>query len=173
MSTPQFDSVRALKGLDKVSPVAFNPYKKLSQINGCLPAIVDIDGDEDFDYITNLNVIGSNLTLNLNNSAERGAPLGDIDYEIIDKCYGGISEYSEELTVNSPCYFPEVYKKKHSATKTLCFFDNDADGDYQPWNARYLNGQIIISADYYYQIILDSDNPNINNTKTGSVIIVY
>ena len=129
VSTPQFDSVRALKGLDKVSPVPFNPYKKLSQINGCLPAIVDIDGDEDFDYITNLNSIGSDLILNLNNSAERGAPLGDIDYEIIDKCYGGISEYSGELTINSPCYFPEVYKKKHSATKTLCFFDNDADGD--------------------------------------------
>ena len=55
----------------------------------------------------------------------------------------------------------------------VIFQHNNADGDYQPWNARYLNGQIIISADYYYQIILDSDNPNINNTKTGSVIIVY
>ena len=55
----------------------------------------------------------------------------------------------------------------------VIFQHNNADGDYQPWNARYLNGQIIISADYYYQIILDSDNPSINNTKTGSVIIVY
>ena len=55
----------------------------------------------------------------------------------------------------------------------VIFQHNNADGDYQPWNARYLNGQIIISADYYYQIILDSNNPNVNNTKTGSIIIVY
>ncbi len=41
------------------------------------------------------------------------------------------------------------------------------------WDARYLNGQIILSADYYYQIILDADNPTVNNTKTGSIIIVY
>ena len=52
-------------------------------------------------------------------------------------------------------------------------WDNAVDGSYQPWNARYLNGQIILSADYYYQIILDADNPNVNNTKTGSIIIVY
>ena len=52
-------------------------------------------------------------------------------------------------------------------------WNNAVDGIYQPWNARYLNGQIILSADYYYQIILDADNPNINNTKTGSIIIVY
>jgi gliding motility-associated-like protein len=67
-------------------------------------------------------------------------------------------------------------------TATILVFDiqgqvvyqhNNADGDYQPWNARYLNGELIISADYYYQIILDSDNPNLNNTKTGSIIIVY
>ena len=67
-------------------------------------------------------------------------------------------------------------------TATILVFDiqgqviyqhNNADRDYQPWNARYLNGELIISADYYYQIILDSDNPNLNNTKTGSIIIVY
>ena len=55
----------------------------------------------------------------------------------------------------------------------VIFQHNNSDGDYQPWNARYLNGELIISADYYYQIILDSDNPNLNNTKTGSIIIVY
>ena len=55
----------------------------------------------------------------------------------------------------------------------VIFQHNNTDGDYQPWNARYLNGELIISADYYYQIILDSDNPNLNNTKTGSIIIVY
>ena len=55
----------------------------------------------------------------------------------------------------------------------VIFQHNNANGDYQPWNARYLNGQIILSADYYYQIILDADNPNTNNTKSGSIIIVY
>lgn len=129
VSIPQFDSFQSLRALDRVNIVPFNPYKKLTQINGCLPAIVDIDGDGDLDYINNLNTVGSDLILNKNVTAEKNQPLANVEFEIIDKCYGGISEFAGELIINSPCYFREVYKKKHSATKTLCFFDNDADGD--------------------------------------------
>lgn len=129
VTVPQFDSVKSLRALDNVSPVPFNPYKKLSQVNGCLPGIVDIDNDEDFDFITVLNSIGSDMILNRSTSTERGVPLSDIGFEIVDKCFGGISEYAGEITINSPCLFPLVYKKKHSSTKTVLFFDADADGD--------------------------------------------
>jgi gliding motility-associated-like protein len=55
----------------------------------------------------------------------------------------------------------------------VIFQHNNANGDYQPWDATYLNGQLIISADYYYQIIEDANNPTLDNTRTGSIIIVY
>ena len=50
---------------------------------------------------------------------------------------------------------------------------NIINGDYQPWNGTYLNGQLLIAADYYYQIILDTDNPTQSNTLTGSIMITF
>jgi hypothetical protein len=127
---PKFDKVKGLFALDKVNYVPFNPNKKLSHIKGCLPAIHDVDADGDIDFITNLNIIGSNMILNCNTSTDRGVPLTDIGYQIVDKCYGGIAEYDGELTIHSPCEYNEAYlKRKHSASKTLLFFDNDGDGD--------------------------------------------
>ena len=55
----------------------------------------------------------------------------------------------------------------------VIFQHNNINGSYQPWNGTYLSGQLLLSADYYYQIILDTDNPNPNNTLTGSIMITY
>lgn len=129
-TVPQFDVVKGLLALDKVNYVDWNPNKKLSQITGCLPAIYDVDGDSDIDFVTNLNIFGSNLIFNRNNSIELGNPLTDIGFTIVDKCYGGIAEYGADLIINAVCDNTEAYfKKKHSASKTLMFFDNDGDGD--------------------------------------------
>ena len=128
---PQFDKIKGLFAFDRVNYVPFNPYKKLSEIKGCLPAIVDVDGDSDLDFITNLNVTGSQMIFNRNTSADSNFQLEKITYDIVDKCFGGVDEYNAELIINAPCYFYEAYKqkKKHVATKTILLFDEDEDGD--------------------------------------------
>ena len=130
-STPSFDKVKGLFAFDRVNYVPFNPFKKLSEIKGCLPAIVDVDGDSDIDFVTNLNVTGSQMIFNRNTSADSSFQLENIKFDIVDKCYGGIDEYNGELIINAPCYFYEAYKqkKKHTATKTILLFDEDGDGD--------------------------------------------
>lgn len=128
---PKFDKVKGLLAFDRVNYVPFNPFKKLSQIKGCLPAIVDLDGDTDIDFVTNLNVTGSQMIFNRNTTADSGFQLENIKYDIVDKCYGGVDEFNGELITNAPCYFYEGYKqkKKHVATKTILLFDEDEDGD--------------------------------------------
>lgn len=130
LTTPKFDYLGGLSSLDRVQPVEHRPYKRLSHVKGCLPAIVDIDNDSDIDYIANLNVLGSQMILFSNTSADNNLPLEDIGFEILDKCYGGIDEKGADMVINALCLFGEAYKKKkHTATKTLLFFDNDDDGD--------------------------------------------
>lgn len=126
-----FTSMGAQVTQDNVSPDATGKYttRRFTHVFGCQPAIVDLDGDSDLDFITNLNVNGSNLTYIRSNSAENGLPLSDLSFETTDKCFGGIDEKNGDLTINSPCFFYESYKKKHAASKTLLFFDNDGDGD--------------------------------------------
>ena len=47
------------------------------------------------------------------------------------------------------------------------------NGNYQEWNGTYQNNQQLLSADYYYLIILDKDNPTPDNTFDGSIMITY
>ena len=128
---PSFDRIKGLFAFDRVNYVPFNPFKKLSEIKGCLPAIVDIDGDTDIDFITNLNVTGSQMIFNRNTTIDSNFQLENIKFDIVDKCFGGIDEFNGNLIVNAPCYFYEAYKqkKKHVATKTILLFDEDGDGD--------------------------------------------
>jgi hypothetical protein len=128
-TTPKFVFEKLLKSNDLVQSQNFNRYRNLTHVAGCLPAIVDIDGDEDFDYITFEGSTESELRLNRNTSAERAVVLDSLGYEIVSKCFGGVSELNGSVIVNTPCISKEKYKKKHSATKTILFFDNDADGD--------------------------------------------
>ncbi|MDC1395696.1 FG-GAP-like repeat-containing protein, partial [Bacteroidia bacterium] len=150
VTNPDFKFIDKLFALDKVNYVPFNPYKKLAQINGSLPAIVDIDGDKDIDYISSLNLNGSDMIFNCNKSSEENVPLEEIGYTIVDKCFGGISEYNGELTVNSLCFFREAYKlkKKHSATKTILFLDGDNDGDLDLF---YGSSERLTNPIYYFE----------------------
>lgn len=116
---------------DNVSPDATGKYSErgFNHIKGCQPAIVDLDNDEDLDFVTNLNLTGSQLMLIRSVSADNNLPLSELKFETVDKCYGGIDEKNGEMTINSICFFYEAYKKKHASSKTLLFFDNDEDGD--------------------------------------------
>ena len=164
---PSFDKIKGLFAFDRVNYVPFNPFKKLSEIKGCLPAIVDIDGDSDIDFITNLNVTGSQMIFNRNTSADSNFQLENIKFDIVDKCFGGIDEYNGELIVNAPCYFYEAYKqkKKHVATKTILLFDEDADGDLdllfgsseQTTNPIYFFRNGKVDMDYYKDTFITID----------------
>ena len=125
---PSFEVEKPLIALDKVSPNATFPYKKLTSLGMCIPAIQDVDGDSDLDFISMLNFTGSTMILYHNNSVENSYPLDSINYDIVDKCYGGVSE-DFDIYLNAECFFFERYKKKHFSTKTLLSFDNDGDGD--------------------------------------------
>ena len=63
-TVPQFEAGKGLFALDTVQYIVWNPNKKLSQVTGCLPAIYDVDGDSDMDFITNLNIFGSKIIFN-------------------------------------------------------------------------------------------------------------
>jgi len=116
---------------DNVSADATGNYttRNFSHIKGCQPAIVDMDGDEDIDFVTNLNLNGSQMMYIRSISADNDLPLTDLEFETVDKCFGGIDEKGGDMIVNSPCFFYEAYKKKHASSKTLLFFDSDEDGD--------------------------------------------
>lgn len=116
---------------DNVSPDATGAYTKrrFTHIRGCQPAIVDLDGDEDLDFVTNLNLLGSKMMLIRSITADLGLPLSTLEFETVDKCFGGIDERGGEMITNADCLFFESYKKKHASSKTLLFFDNDEDGD--------------------------------------------
>ncbi len=131
-SYPDFRQNTDIYALDSVNYVSWNPFRRISHVQGCLPGIEDLDNDGDIDIVTNLNSSGSAMILFLNSTADSGKALDDISYVIPDKCYGGIDEWNGYLTINSPCQFRERYlknKKKHFATKTMLFFDEDGDGD--------------------------------------------
>jgi hypothetical protein len=133
-SLPEFVEHKKLYAYDLVNYVPFNPYKKLTQVVGCIPGIEDLDYDGDIDFVTNLNSGGSSMILNCNTTVDSGHALNNISFSIPDKCYGGVDELGNELILNAFCYFREAYppkkeKKKHEATKTILFFDNDDDGD--------------------------------------------
>ncbi|MDG2042692.1 MAG: T9SS type A sorting domain-containing protein [Bacteroidia bacterium] len=172
-TTPSFDKIKGLFAFDRVNYVPFNPFKKLAEIKGCLPAIVDVDGDSDIDFVTNLNVTGSQMIFNRNTTADSSFQLGNIKFDIVDKCYGGIDEYNGELIVNAPCYFYEAYKqkKKHTATKTILLFDEDADGDLdllfgsseRATNPIYFFRNGKVDLDYYKDTFITIDTAYFNN----------
>lgn len=99
-----------------------------------IPAVQDIDGDGDMDFLT-LQASGTGVTLFLNVSKETGKSLEEPVFEEADFCWGDFKESVD--TVNSIdleryqfCY-RKIYRylKKHSGGSTMLLFDNDDDGD--------------------------------------------
>jgi gliding motility-associated-like protein len=81
--------------------------------------------------------------------------------------------YNDTWLIRGINNFPSASILVFDIQGQVIFQHNNNNGDYQPWNGTYQSGQLLLSADYYYQIILDTDNPTQNNTLTGSIMITF
>lgn len=140
-----------------------------------IPAIEDVDGDGDIDFMT-LQTLGYGITLFLNNSAEYGKPLDSIDFEIADQCWGDFQEFdgsNEILFERDPFCFHKVYrhKKKHAGGSSLLLFDNDGDSDMDlvMGNAGLSNLNLIINGKVDYSLKIDSMVANDSLFPSNSV----
>lgn len=96
-----------------------------------IPAIEDVDGDGDIDFLT-LQRGGFGITLFLNNTVENKKPLDPPGFEEADLCWGDFVEYegSNEIDFHRDQFcFRKIYRKKHAGGSSLLLFDNDEDGD--------------------------------------------
>lgn len=99
-----------------------------------IPAIEDVDGDGDIDFLT-LQQYGFGVTLFLNNTVERNLPLDPPQFEMIDECWGdfeerfGSNEISYLRDTNCRHKIYRYLKKKHAGGASLLLLDNDDDGD--------------------------------------------
>lgn len=88
---------------------------------GDIPAIVDVDGDGDLDFLS-YNV-GGQLTLYKNMRVELGLPCDSIQIVEADRCWGRFYEnYTHPVLQACGSTSPEQ--------NSLCLFDYDMDGDY-------------------------------------------
>ncbi|MFT5725576.1 MAG: hypothetical protein ACI9JN_002701, partial [Bacteroidia bacterium] len=127
-----------------------------------IPAIEDVDGDGDIDFLT-LQTLGYGITLFLNNSADNNKPLDSIGYEIADQCWGDFQEFdgsNEILFERDPFCFHKIYrnKKKHAGGSSLLLLDNDGDKDMDLLlgNAGLNNLNLIINGKVEYGSTYDS-----------------
>ncbi|MFT5513087.1 MAG: hypothetical protein ACI8SE_001487 [Bacteroidia bacterium] len=127
-----------------------------------IPAIEDIDGDGDIDFMT-LQTLGYGITLFLNNSAEYGKSLDSIDFEIADQCWGDFQEFdgsNEILFESDPFCFHKIYrhKKKHAGGSSILLIDNDGDTDMDAviGNAGLNNLNLIINGKADLKLKIDS-----------------
>lgn len=139
-----------------------------------IPAIEDIDGDGDIDFMT-LQTLGYGISLFLNNSAEAGKPLDSIDFEIADQCWGDFQEFdgsNEILFERDPFCFHKVYrhKKKHAGGSSLLLLDSDGDSDMDLvlGNAGLNNLNLIINGKADKNLKIDSmiDNDSLFPSNT-------
>lgn len=99
-----------------------------------IPAIEDVDGDGDVDFLT-LQTLGYGITLFLNNTVERGEPLDPPQFEIADECWGDFQEFDGinriDFNRDKFCFhkYYRHFKKKHAGGSSLLLLDNDEDGD--------------------------------------------
>ena len=100
------------------------------QFKGNFPDIVDMDGDGDLDYVSNIAYCGSNITYYKSVNEEFNIGYNKLDFEIPDYCLGNVGEDGITVVLNKKCDYQRNYRsKKHCGVKTLGFFDNDNDGD--------------------------------------------
>ncbi len=110
---------------------------------GDIPAIVDIDGDGDLDFVA-YDISGETLNLYRNMRVEMGLPCDTIALELSDQCWGKVKQlYWRTHVLNYTCHnsgdrrHGDTTKRVTHQGNTPCLFDWDMDGDYD-----YLDGSI-------------------------------
>lgn len=97
-----------------------------------IPAIEDVDGDGDIDFLT-LQTIGFGVTLFLNNTVENDQPLDPPAFEEIDVCWGDFTEGTSSnqiiLERYQFCYRKYYRYLKHAGGSSMLLLDGDDDGD--------------------------------------------
>jgi len=101
--------------------------------NANIPAIEDVDGDGDVDFLT-LQSVGFGVTLFLNNTVENNLPLNPPSFEENDVCWGDFTEGSTNNEIILERYqfcFRKIYRhlKKHAGGSSMLLLDGDNDGD--------------------------------------------
>ncbi len=106
---------------------------------GDIPAIVDIDGDGDLDFVS-YEPFGGWLYYYKNMRVEDGLPCDSIRIKLVDKCWGKVFQSNYRVhELDMHCDNSSLHKTAHvtHTGNTPCLFDWDMDGDYD-----YLDGNI-------------------------------
>jgi len=111
---------------------------------GDIPAIVDVDGDGDLDFIS-YDINGGNMNFYKNMRVEMGLPCDSIHVELKDRCWGKVYQgYWRTHVLPYECdnsgllrETGDTANKKTHSGNTACLFDWDMDGDYD-----YLDGNV-------------------------------
>jgi len=92
-----------------------------------VPAIEDIDGDGDLDFLT-FDGGGNSVELHQNMSFENNSTCG-LEFERMDACWGNFQEsaFGEEINLNISCRMAQGGPRHAGSTVTV--FDEDGDGD--------------------------------------------
>lgn len=108
---------------------------------GDIPAIVDVDGDGDVDFVS-YYITGGTIYYYRNMRAEMGLPCDSIHIELKDRCWGKVYQgFYRTHTLGFSCdnsgLRPGVGSKPTHSGNTPCLFDWDMDGDMD-----YLDGSV-------------------------------
>ena len=111
---------------------------------GDIPAIVDVDGDGDIDFVS-YDILGGYMNYYRNMQVEMGLPADSIHIDLKDRCWGKVYQgFWRSHTLGTHCdnsallraHADTARRVTHSGN-TPCLFDWDMDGDYD-----YLDGSI-------------------------------
>ncbi len=137
--------------------LCFSQYKQLYYYNdlcaggaanafnnpGDIPAVVDVDGDGDYDIVS-YDILGGYMNLYKNKQADLGLPADSIYIALRDKCWGKVYQgfyrtHNLGTSCDNSCLGSKTSRgnKMTHTGNTPCLFDYDMDGDYD-----YLDGSV-------------------------------
>ncbi len=102
----------------------------LYALNQDIPAIEDVDGDGDLDFLS-FGVLGGYVSMYRNERVEKSNSCDSLVFKYVDGCWGSFVEagFTNDVFLGDNCFEQKYYKGAVHAGSTLLMFDNDADGD--------------------------------------------